>query len=73
MSEACRTGRSEGGTAKKVIESYSGLEQDNQVGYINTLLEYYLHINPNELSDEEWAEKLAQLNNIRDRESKANK
>jgi hypothetical protein len=32
------------------------------------MLEYYLHINPDKLSDEEWAEKLAQLQDIRERE-----
>lgn len=33
------------------------------------MLEYYLHINPNELTDEEWAEKYAQLTEIRKNES----
>lgn len=42
--------------------------QVNWIGYVNTMLEYYLHINPNELSDEEWAEKFKQLSDIRMRE-----
>lgn len=36
------------------------------------MLEYYLHIDPNKLSDEEWAEKIAQLADIRKRENKVN-
>jgi len=33
------------------------------------MIQYYLHINPNELTDEEWAEKYAQLMEIRKKES----
>ncbi len=36
---------------------------------MNTMLEYYLHINPNELSDHEWAEKIKQLSDIRSKEN----
>jgi hypothetical protein len=36
------------------------------------MLEYYLHIDPHSLTDEEWAEKFAQLQNIRQEEAKAN-
>lgn len=32
---------------------------------MNTMLQYYLHIDPNTLSDEEWAEKVAQIAQIR--------
>ena len=45
--------------------------ESNWIGYINTMMEYYLGINPNDLSDEEWAEKFAQLNDIREQEAKA--
>lgn len=34
------------------------------------MLEYYLHIDPNKLTDEEWAEKFAQVADIRKREVK---
>lgn len=34
------------------------------------MLEYYLHINPDRLTDEEWAEKIAQLDDIRTKENK---
>lgn len=37
------------------------------------MLEYYLHIDPNKLSDEEWAEKIAQLADIRKRKEKTRK
>lgn len=35
----------------------------------DTMLEYYLHIDPTTLTDEEWAEKLAQLADIRKKEN----
>ena len=35
-------------------------------------LEYYLGINPQTLTDDEWAEKFAQLQNIREEEAKTN-
>lgn len=37
------------------------------------MLEYYLHINPDKLTDEQWGEKFAQLNDIREKEAEANK
>lgn len=46
--------------------------QANWIGYVNTMLEYYLHVRPEELSDEEWAEKFKQLGDIREREVKGN-
>nr|DAO04465.1 MAG TPA: hypothetical protein [Bacteriophage sp.] len=36
------------------------------------MLEYYLGINPQTLTDDEWAEKFAQLQNIREQEAKTN-
>lgn len=42
----------------------------NWIGYVDTLLEYYLHIDPSGLSDEQWAEKFKQLSDIREREAK---
>jgi len=34
------------------------------------MLEYYLHINPADLSDSQWAEKFKQLADIRQKELK---
>ena len=37
----------------------------NEIGYVNTLLAYYLHIpRPETLSDAQWGEKYAQLMHI---------
>ncbi len=44
-----------------------GIEAD-WVGYIDTMLEYYLHIDPERLTDEEWAAKFARLVDIRKKE-----
>lgn len=41
------------------------------IAYQDTLLEYYLGIDPEELSDHEWAEKIAMLEDIRKEESKS--
>jgi len=39
--------------------------------YYNTLLRYHLHIyDPEKLSDEEWAQQIAVLENIRKEEAK---
>jgi hypothetical protein len=46
--------------------------ESNWISYVNTELQYYLNVNPDHLSDEEWGEKYAQLNNIRQREAEAN-
>ena len=62
--EKCRT--------KKVIEDSKGDLESNWIGYVNTMLEYYLGINPQTLTDDEWAEKFAQLQNIREQEAKTN-
>ncbi|MBB4117863.1 hypothetical protein GGR32_000135 [Mesonia hippocampi] len=34
------------------------------------MLEYYLHIDPSKLNDEQWGEKFAQLQDIRKKEGK---
>lgn len=36
---------------------------------MNTMLEYHLHIAPGTLTDEEWAEKISQLADIRKKEN----
>jgi hypothetical protein len=36
---------------------------------MNTMLEYHLHIDPGTLTDNEWAEKINQLADIRKREA----
>ena len=46
-----------------------GLMTNNPIGYIDTMLEYYLHIDPSTLSDAQWAEKFMQLSDIRKREA----
>lgn len=39
------------------------------VGYFNTLIRYYLHMDPDALSDQQWAQTIAQLKHIRQSES----
>ena len=41
------------------------------IGYFNTLIRYYLHQDPDGLSDQQWAETIAQLKHIRESEAKA--
>jgi len=36
---------------------------------MNTMLEYYLHIDPDKLSDHAWAQKVKQLEDIRKKEN----
>lgn len=43
---------------------------ENPIGYIDTMLEYYLGIDPSELDDAVWAAKFNMLQDIRKRESK---
>lgn len=40
------------------------------IGYVNTMMRYYLHIDPTQLSDQEWAVTYKQLADIRKRELK---
>lgn len=40
------------------------------IGYFNTLIRYYLHQDPDGLSDQQWAETIAQLKHIRESEAK---
>lgn len=37
------------------------------------MMQYYLGIDPTTLDDDEWAQKFAQLNDIRQREAEQNK
>jgi len=39
------------------------------IGYYNTMIRYYLHMDPDNLSDQQWATTIAQLADIRKRES----
>ena len=39
------------------------------IGYLDTMLRYYLHIDPDTLSDQQWAQTIAQLRHIRKAES----
>ena len=52
------------------LEKADGSLEHNFVGYVDTMLEYYLHVDPSKLTDEEWAEKFKQLADIRKREGK---
>ncbi len=40
--------------------------------YTDTILRYHLGVNPDELSDQEWAITFKQLADIREREAKTN-
>lgn len=67
-------GRTDGGESsgtKKVIEAANGSFESNWIGYMDTVMQYYLCIDPTQLSDEEWAEKYEQLKEIREKEAKA--
>lgn len=46
--------------------------EDGDVLFLNTLLRYYMHIDPDILSDEEWAWTIRYLIDIRKEEAKAN-
>lgn len=39
--------------------------EDNPIGFISTTIQYYLGINPDELTDYQWAEKYKQIAEIR--------
>ncbi len=43
--------------------------ESNPISYIDTQMQYYLGINPQDLTDEEWGEKYAQLEDIRKKEN----
>lgn len=38
-------------------------------GYFDNLIRYYLHMDPDKLDDQQWAITIAQLEDIRKRES----
>ena len=46
-----------------------GRPEANPIGYFDTLLRYYLGVDPDSLSDQQWAQMLAQLRHIRQSES----
>jgi len=41
----------------------------NIVGYWNNMIRYYLHMDPGTLTDEQWAETINQLADIRKKEA----
>lgn len=43
--------------------------ESHPVQYYDTLLRYYLNLNPDSLSDQEWALTIRQLEDIRKQES----
>ena len=45
------------------------LPSANWIVYNDTMLEYYLGINPQKLTNEQWAEKLAMLEDIKKKEA----
>lgn len=61
-----RTHPSEGGRIKKVVTEAGLPEEDaTDVLFMDTLLRYYLHLDPTVLSDEEWAMTIVHLREIR--------
>lgn len=38
-------------------------------GYFDTMLRYYLHVDPDTLSDQQWVTMIAQLKHIRESEA----
>jgi len=60
--------RSQESRSGKVISEADGTVEKNWIGFVDTMIQYYLHINPDELTDEQWAEKFAQLMEIRKKE-----
>lgn len=42
------------------------------IGYLNTLMRYYLHLDPDSLSDVEWAWEIRFLREIREEEARRN-
>ena len=44
----------------------------NDILYLNTLLRYYMHLDPDTLTDAEWAWTIRYLIDIRKEEAKAN-
>mgnify|MGYP000262365020 CR=1 FL=1 len=53
-----------------LIGEVKGDLKSHPISYIDTLLRYHLHIDPDKLSDEEWAVTFAQLEDIRKQERK---
>ena len=52
----------------RIIDEANGSKEHNQISYADTMMQYYLHIDPSSLDDAQWAEKLAQLVDIRNSE-----
>jgi hypothetical protein len=50
-----------------------GSPEADVIGYFNTLIRYYLHQDPDTLTDAEWALTVAQLKHIRQSESNQKK
>ena len=49
----------------RIINESNGTKEHNLIGYADTMMQYYLHIDPNSLNDVQWAEKFAQLVDVR--------
>jgi len=49
------------------------VQPSDWIRQVNAQLRYYLHINPDELTDEQWAYAWKDLEWIREQEAKANK
>lgn len=45
------------------------MPEADEIGYLNTMLRYYLHIDPDMLTDQQWAITIAQLRDIRRKEA----
>ncbi|MGI6341367.1 MAG: hypothetical protein ACOXZ9_10740 [Bacteroidales bacterium] len=49
------------------------MQQHEWIRVYDALLRYYMHLNPDSLSDTEWAMRIQELTHIRKEEAKANK
>ena len=54
---------------KKALELADGRPDADFIGYFNTMLRYYLHVDPDTLTDQQWAAMIAQLTDIRKKEA----
>ena len=52
-----------------MLADSDGSPESNWISYLDTVLEYYLGIDPHRLTDAQWAEKIAHLKDIREREA----
>ena len=49
---------------KKKLEEYKNLIEGDEIAKNNALISFYLHINPETLSDEQWAKKVNEIHYV---------